>query len=796
MAAKSVLSAKDLIHELMLLAGNIGPFAELINQCFITIGDKLDVSRVYLFQVDSQRQTMSNTHEWVSSNVESQRRNLEGVACSAFPWFFQQLLQQDVIRYSDIQKIQDPYTRNVFELQNIQSVLVVSIHVEGKIMGFVGFDQCDYLREWSPLEEMILESLALVCARGIKEGLVEGQLYQEHQQLLRMVDNIGGISYAVDLESYKILFANKELRKLYASPLEGEVCYQALQGRTSPCPFCTNEQIESSDEPYQWEYYNQQLGRNFLLIDRRIRLSNGGFARFEIGVDITEREMYRKALRDEKELLRVTLMSIGDGVVTTNADGKITMMNKVAQDLTGWNLDDVLGKDIDDVMPLFDAITKLHQRSPLHSALKGSDDCKACEGAVLAALNHKQIPISNTAAPIRDKEGHVVGAVSVFRDISDKIRREKKIRALVQLDSITGLYNRGYFEQLLHDLDVEANLPLSVVLGDVNGLKMTNDVFGHENGDKLLTKIGSIIRLESLPNGVAARWGGDEFVVVLLHTNPREAEKFCTRVRQACNFEGDLTIPASLSMGVATKEHIHEDFYEVLYRAEERMYKKKLLESKSVRSSIIFSLRKTLFERSHETEEHAQRLGVLCDAVGKAMELTTDRLDEIQLLATLHDIGKISIRDEVLLKPAALNDEEWLEMKKHPEAGYRILQTVPELSKIAEYVLCHHERWDGKGYPQGLKGIDIPLPSRILAVADTYDAITNDRPYRKGLDHSIAIQEIQKGAGTQFDPRMVDLFIQSFGDNPDVISELRVEKDWQEKTPKPPIEFLLPHEAG
>ncbi len=146
--------------------------------------------------------------------------------------------------------------------------------------------------------------------------------------------------------------------------------------------------------------------------------------------------------------------------------------------------------------------------------------------------------------------------------------------------------------------------------------------------------------------------------------------------------------------------------------------------------------------------------------LGKAMGLQEHQLNELQLLSTMHDIGKISIDNYILTKPGKLNEEEWLEMKKHPGIGYRIAMTSTNLKSIAEYILCHHERWDGKGYPQGLLEESTPLLSRILAVADAYDAMTSDRSYRKALAKEVAITEITKNAGTQFDPEIVKLFLE------------------------------------
>ena len=188
------------------------------------------------------------------------------------------------------------------------------------------------------------------------------------------------------------------------------------------------------------------------------------------------------------------------------------------------------------------------------------------------------------------------------------------------------------------------------------------------------------------------------------------------------------------------------------------MYRHKLLESRSLHSSLISSMKTALFEKNQGTEEHGHRLTKLTRIVGEVIGLTNQQFDELELFSSLHDIGKIGIEDQILNKPDKLTQTEWVKMKKHSEIGYRIAMSSPELMSIAYYILTHHERFDGTGYPQGLSGDNIPLLSRILAVADAYDAMTEDRPYRKGFSKQDAITEINENSGTQFDPYIAKIF--------------------------------------
>jgi len=189
------------------------------------------------------------------------------------------------------------------------------------------------------------------------------------------------------------------------------------------------------------------------------------------------------------------------------------------------------------------------------------------------------------------------------------------------------------------------------------------------------------------------------------------------------------------------------------------MYKNKLTESNSYRYLIIHSITKTLSEKDHETEEHSNRLKTFCNKLGKLLGLSELELNELEIFAALHDIGKIGVSENILNKKEKLTEEDWYKLKKHSEIGYRIVKSVPELINIADYILAHHERWDGTGYPQGLKGTSIPLLSRILTVVDAYDAMTNDRVYRKGMPKDEAINELLINAGKQFDPNIVEIFV-------------------------------------
>lgn len=348
--------------------------------------------------------------------------------------------------------------------------------------------------------------------------------------------------------------------------------------------------------------------------------------------------------------------------------------------------------------------------------------------------------------------------VAIYRDRTTEKQKEQRIELLSYKDALTGLYNRRFFYENYNLFNTEDALPLSMILGDITGLKIFNDAFGQIFGDQVIIRAANIIK-DGCGMDYVFRWGGDEFLALLPHTNENKAKQIVHKIKKVLENIKIDNINLDLSFGIFCKDDLNIIFEDGLRIAEDRMYKNKLLTSDTQKNSILVSIKKTLFEKSHEAEEHGQRIWDVASLIGKAFNLSNDKLDDLKLLSMLHDIGKIAIDNSILDKPSKLNDEEWKIMKTHPEVGYRIASAIPELREIATYILSHHERWDGKGYPNKLKEKEIPLLARILTVADAYDAMTNDRSYRKALSKEEALAELIKNSGTQFDPEVVEKFL-------------------------------------
>lgn len=474
---------------------------------------------------------------------------------------------------------------------------------------------------------------------------------------------------------------------------------------------------------------------------------------------ITRRQM-QTSLSFERNKYLQTLISIGDGILVVDKDQKIEMLNTVAESLTGWKQEDAFGQYYKDVFVLSSELEDSIMNDPITAVLETNMIQELGNHAVLTSKDGTTYYIEDSAAPIRDETGGTQGVVLVFRDVTDKKEQRKKIEYLSFHDSLTGLYNRRFFEEEIHRLDTVRNLPISIIMGDVDSLKLANDVFGHTFGDALLEKIAKVLQNVCRADDIIARWGGDEFVILLPKTTADEAKRIDERIKKEFGKEKIKAIKGSISIGFATKQEETDDITQVLNMAEKNMYLTKTLKRDEVRSATINEIMTTLHENSAGERKHSLGVSALSQRLGKTLNLGETEIIKLKEAGYLHDIGKIVLNPRLLNKKNQLTRQDKDEIKRHTTVGYRILSSFENTMDMADCVLSHHEHWNGSGYPRGLKENEIPLLARIISVVENYDRIINNSDINLQLEKVNALEKLNEKAGTVYDPTILSAFAQ------------------------------------
>lgn len=500
------------------------------------------------------------------------------------------------------------------------------------------------------------------------------------------------------------------------------------------------------------------IERTMIQVDLERSYEELGASEEELRSNYEKLQSQEEVLGESERRFRSLLENVKLITGIMDKDGRIIFINNFALLSTGYKKEEVIGHNY------FEIFVPDKVRIVAIDWFRKSLDQKEI-------IIHDFDPIQTKNGEIRfvnwnhtllfDSVGNVSGIAVIGVDITESLRFQERLKHMSFHDSLTGLYNRTYFEEELNFLEEDSYVPVGMIVCDVDGLKLVNDTLGHSTGDKLLWLTASIIKKCFREQDKVCRIGGDEFAIILPKSELSSVEQACHRIRKAVekyNLENE-EFPLSLSVGYAVSGKSDENVRSVFKEADNNMYQEKLHRSKSSRSAIVQALMKTLEARDFITEGHADRLQGIVVSLGIFLGLSERNLADLRLLAQFHDIGKVGIPDRILFKTGRLNDEEFKEMMRHSEIGHRIAQSAPDLQPIADYILRHHEWWNGGGYPLGLKEEDIPLECRILAIADAYDAMTSDRPYRKAMSQKQAFSELKKNSGKQFDPKLVPIFI-------------------------------------
>lgn len=470
--------------------------------------------------------------------------------------------------------------------------------------------------------------------------------------------------------------------------------------------------------------------------------------------EIAERKQAEAALNESEEKYRAVFENTGSATVIIEDDSTISLANAEFSALAGFARHEVEGRlKLRDFFPedrqRMDRYHELRRLAPNSAPRQYECTMKDREGGI------KNLIMTISMIPGTPK------SVASMVDITQRKRVEEQLKYLSLHDPLTGLYNRTYFDQEMSRLTLCRSTPLSLIICDVDGLKLVNDTLGHEAGDELLVAASKVIRDSFRQGDVASRIGGDEFAVLLTNQDANTVEGASRRIRDAIdNYNNARTgVPLCMSIGFADSSHSLSGLSYLFEEADKNMYNDKIRNRASAHHEIIQAFIKMMEARDFAVRGHLAHMEELILAFSTALNMPEAKSKRLRLFAYMHDIGKVGVKESILFKDEPLLYEEMLKIRQHCEIGYRIAMFVPNLVPVADFILKHHEWWDGGGYPLGLKGEDIPLECRMLAVVDAYDAMTSDRPYRKAMDHVDAANELRRAAGTQFDPALVERFI-------------------------------------
>jgi diguanylate cyclase (GGDEF)-like protein/PAS domain S-box-containing protein len=464
-----------------------------------------------------------------------------------------------------------------------------------------------------------------------------------------------------------------------------------------------------------------------------------------------------KELQESKENLRLILDSTAEGIFGLDRKGNCTFCNASCLELLGYeNEQDLLGTEI---------LTLIKSAKTIGSALEFPQNSIFSPFVTGQGINLEDLVFQRSDGTSFDvecnaypqwKNGEIVGSVITFSNNTEKKQNMEKIKYLGDHDPLTGLYNRSFFEQEKLRVEMKGKLPLSLIIGDVNGLKLSNDIFGHSQGDSLLKNIGSVMKRVCNPNDSLSRIGGDEFVMFLANTNEQGARDRVSKIQSILDEEFPPLGKDSISLGYATKNRTEVSLEKVFKQAENSMYSEKTLHYQEMQKKQLMQLELQLYEKLPEEKLHSKNIGQLCRNMGELLHLEEDELRRLSRSGYLHDIGKVVLDNEILSK-TTMDEQAMKEIYRHTVVGFRILKSFEETMDLALGILYHHEHWDGSGYPKKLKGEEIPLDARILRLGETLDTLFREN----GKDEESLRQALQQLSGTVLDPALVSLYLTS-----------------------------------
>lgn len=741
-------------------------FDNIVEESFSLLSEIVHCDRIYVFKHDFICQTTTNIYEWCNEGITPEIDNLQNRPIEEMDSWMESHRVAKAVFIENVHELpSNEPIKEVLLAQGIISMITVPLFIGETLFGFAGFDSVNksYLYKYD--DEIILTEFSRELMNTIsrldvlsKLRISEGRF----RKLFQEVDSVAVVGYNCNRE---VIYWNKASEKMYGyrsheilgKKLFDDLFYQQQDYERAVQYF--DEAFEQEDRRHQIEmlHYHKNGSSIPVLTSKTIlELDDHCKEMYSVDVDLSKQKHLERTLQLERELLHKTLMSIGDGVISTDIDGKINVINEVAQQLTGYSFKEALGLNVDMV---FNIVDELSREKYIDIYRKITKETTSGENTVLLSKNGNEYMIEYSISPIEDAMNAICGVVITFRDSTDRKNKQRQIEYLSYNDYLTGLYNRRYIEESLNYYNYTEHLPLLIMYLDVNGLKLVNDTFGHNLGDDLLVSVSSILREVSDKGCILGRIGGDEFILIKPNASLDDGERLKQAILKRCDEVNSDKIVISVAIGYGYKMNLHQELKVVQSDAENLMYQDKAQHGLAMRQKMLKNINKTVEKRFPHYKSHCELVAKYSERLAIALQLNDEMIDSVRHAALYHGVGKIVIEPSIINKSEKLSCNEMDIVKKHSEVGYQILKLIDEHAPIAKIVLYHHERYDGQGYPHGLKGDEIPLLSRILSIADSFESMRRNRSYAQTLSIEQAFEELRRCSFTQFDGDLVEVFI-------------------------------------
>jgi len=568
-------------------------------------------------------------------------------------------------------------------------------------------------------------------------------------------------------DSEKIIFINNSCLKFFGAKFQEEIIGKPLINFIHP------DYHKIARERERW-VLERGLEIPFILekfkkIDGSEKYGEGGGIPFSFNGkrcvlrvirDVSERlEMEKELLKSEKKY-RLLVQNASEAIIVAQ-EGMIKFVNPKGEEILQRSAIDLQSKPFTEFIHPEDRDMVLQRHIRRTS---GTDENMPNEyefRIIDGKGNTKWVAIKVVKA---EWEGSPA-TLNLLIDITDQKKALENIAYITNHDSLTGIENLISFQQKL----LKTRPPAGIILIDIDGLRYINETLGRESGDRVIVAISNILQSNLRRNDILARTGEDEFGIILTIGNQEKVDKISTRIKKAIEnkLESELKTTVTVSVAYSCSSNPADSSEKIMSDAISTMRRLKLLKSRGAGKLIMESFTKILREKKLFSDEDATLMQKLATSFGQYAGLPQQTVEEITLLSKFHSLGMIAIPMEILFKTEKLNDREMELIKKHCEIGKEIASTIEELKPIADLILKHHERWDGSGYPMGLRGESIPLECRIIAIVEAYCALRKERPYRNAMTHKEAIEEILRGSEKQFDPKLVPIFTKIFEQHPE-----------------------------